>query len=112
MTKMDPHELAKKIHDRITKIQTDAGSKEQKYLTWDELKHPGFKGKYASYMDGFVAAIRELVTDPLSREQMPTLNEAKNFAKLLGARECYCCSGPFMPKTESQLACDRCIGEP
>lgn len=107
---MDPSELAQKIHDRITTTQSDNTSS-KKFLTWKDLSHPGFKGRYDSYMSAFVAALKELVTDPVTPRQEPTKADVEQFVLTIGARRCYCCSNPFMPSTETQFACNRCLGD-
>lgn len=108
---MDPYELAKTIHDRITKTQTAASvGTDRKYLSWEELKHPGFKGKYDSYIEGFVAAVKELVTDPLSikstlQEIVPVGQTRRLF---VSTKSCYHCNHPFKPEVSDQFLCERC----
>jgi hypothetical protein len=110
MTKMDPHELSKKIHDKISETQS-ANSDGKKFLKWDELNHPGFNGKYDTYVEAFVSAVKELVTDPLSITT-PSEEEQNEFANILGrtTRQCYYCNNPFNHKNPDRLACSRCIG--
>lgn len=110
---MDPSELARKLHDRLAEAQskTDDG-KSKKFLKWDDLDHPGFKGRYDAYKKAFVETMEELATDHVSIPKVTKEDEEKFAALLLGARRCYCCSRQFVPKTTSQFACDRCVGEP
>lgn len=108
--KLNADELAQMLHDRISEIQGQTDKKERKYLKWNDLKHPGFNGRYNDYMSGFIKAVRELICESSEEESFVELSLGDHASQSkLYPRFCYCCNTPFKPQSANQLACDSCL---